>query len=496
MAASRPSLAGRAFLALLLTIGFYTLALSVIVGLLLLPWLEWQHLHRVHVKLALGCGITALIIAWSILPRIDRFRAPGPLLTEAEHPRLFELIQDVARETQQEMPREVYLVPDVNAFVAQRGGVLGLGSRRVMGLGLPLLAALSTLELKAVLAHEFGHYHGGDTKLGPWIYRTRAAIVRTVTGLGQGSIVRALFTGYAKLFLRLTNAVSRRQEYVADELAARVVGGQAFTSALRKIAAAAPAFDSYWREEAAPVLGQGIRPPLGEGFRLFLAAKPIVEATQRLVDAQMEKEQTHPYNTHPALRERLAAVAAAPPGPAPNGEPAIALLDNLPQQEHRLLESQFGPQTNELRPEAWTNVPVAAYVPQWQHTADKLRPALAGRKLADVPALLAGDSGFDRVTQEQAGKAESDDQARMRTQQLAATAVAAALHRAGWVPSFGPGEPVTLTQGGRTLRSFEMVARLAAGELTAEQWRQQCDAAGIAELPLAPPEVSSRLKAD
>ena len=27
-----------------------------------------------------------------------------------------------------------------------------------------------------MLAHEFGHFYGGDTKLGPWIYKTRAAI--------------------------------------------------------------------------------------------------------------------------------------------------------------------------------------------------------------------------------------------------------------------------------------------------------------------------------
>ena len=36
-----------------------------------------------------------------------------------------------------------------------------------------------------MLAHEFGHYSGGDTRLGPWIYRTRATIVRTVQQLSD-----------------------------------------------------------------------------------------------------------------------------------------------------------------------------------------------------------------------------------------------------------------------------------------------------------------------
>jgi Zn-dependent protease with chaperone function len=73
----------------------------------------------------------------------------------------------------------VYLVADVNAFVAQRGGWMELFSTRVMGLGLPLLNALTVSELRAVLSHEFGHYAGGDTKLLPWIYRARIAIIRT-----------------------------------------------------------------------------------------------------------------------------------------------------------------------------------------------------------------------------------------------------------------------------------------------------------------------------
>ena len=39
--------------------------------------------------------------------------------------------------TAQTMPEEVYVVNAVNAFVAQRGGIMGIGSRRVMGIGLP-----------------------------------------------------------------------------------------------------------------------------------------------------------------------------------------------------------------------------------------------------------------------------------------------------------------------------------------------------------------------
>ncbi len=85
------------------------------------------------------------------------------------------------------MPRDVYLVPDVNAFVAERGGFMGFGTRRIMGIGLPLFHLLTVDELNAVLAHEFGHFYGGDNALGPWVYKTRTAIVRTVMNLGQAN---------------------------------------------------------------------------------------------------------------------------------------------------------------------------------------------------------------------------------------------------------------------------------------------------------------------
>src|SRR5262245_41315408 len=99
--------------------------------------------------------------------------------------------------------------------------MMGFGSRRVMGLGLSLLQVLSVSQLRAVVAHEFGHFHGGDTKLGPWIYKTRAAIGRTIEGLAEcSSLLQKPFLWYGKAFLRMTHAVSRRQEFTADALLA------------------------------------------------------------------------------------------------------------------------------------------------------------------------------------------------------------------------------------------------------------------------------------
>lgn len=222
---SSPSLAGRVVLAVGLMLGFYILAVAIAGALLYVPYAEWTYAGKLHLKLALFCILGAGTILWAILPRPDRFVPPGPPLNPKEHPKLFQILVGISKATQQETPSEVYLTAEVNAWVMDRGGMMGFGSRRVMGLGLPLLEVLSVSQLRAVLAHEFGHFYGGDTKLGPWIYKTRAAIGRTLEGLAQhSSLLQKPFHWYGKAFLRMTHAVSRRQEFTADALAARIVG--------------------------------------------------------------------------------------------------------------------------------------------------------------------------------------------------------------------------------------------------------------------------------
>jgi len=238
----------RAVMAIVLMVGFYVLAFGTAALLLGIAYAQVVYLHIRVIKLVLVCVAGAAAILWSLIPRRDTFTAPGPQVDSASEPALFDMLKGVASSADQAMPTEVYIVPDVNAWVAQRGGVMGIGTRRIMGLGLPLLQSVSVEELKAILAHEFGHYHAGDVALGPWIYRTRAAMERTIRQLSD-SVLQVIFLAYGRLFLRVTHAVSRRQEYIADELAARVVGAAPMTSALRKVHATTPAFSAYWQSE-------------------------------------------------------------------------------------------------------------------------------------------------------------------------------------------------------------------------------------------------------
>lgn len=484
------SIVARAVVAVGLMIGFYVLALATSLALFYVPVAEVMYLKRIHIKLTIGCVGGGLAILWSIVPRRDRFEAPGPTLTEPQHPLLFAQLRSVADATRQAMPAEVFLVGDVNAWVAQRGGVMGFFSRRVMGLGLPLLETLTITEFRAVLAHEFGHFDGGDTRLGPWIYKTRAAIGRTLAGLGD-SILQKPFLWYGQLFLRVSHAVSRRQEFSADALASRVVGAGALVTGLQKVQTAALAFDSYWSREVTPVLQAGFLPPLTEGFRRFVSNPQVKSALDVALEQALREQARDPYDTHPPLPDRIAAVASLPRGPVTTNEAhAITLLGDVPTLERRWLAIAAGdPQVESLTPVAWDTVVVTAFLPAWR---DMLRTHAAVLEGATIDQLAAVVTEAEQRARGMAVPEGADLEARTGfVRWLAAVGTTVAMDRAGWTISTTPGAPITVTHGGDAIGPFEIVQQLAEGTLTAAEWSARATQLGIGELTLVEPSPQS-----
>jgi heat shock protein HtpX len=172
--------------------GFYFLAISSGVGLLAFAWFILKAQSASALKVGLLAVFAGGTVLWSLRPRRDHFEAPGPELTRGDQPELFAVLDEVASAANQATPQEVYALQDVNAWVCTRGGVLGTGGRRVMGLGIPLLHLLTVDQLKAVLAHEFGHYGGGDTKIGRVVYQTRMGLGRTLEAV-DGKAIAILF---------------------------------------------------------------------------------------------------------------------------------------------------------------------------------------------------------------------------------------------------------------------------------------------------------------
>jgi len=341
------------------------------------------------------------------------------------------VLKGIASGTNQEMPREVYLMNEVNAFVSQRGGVMGIGSRRVMGLGLPLMQALTVQEFKAVLAHEFGHYHSGDVALGPLIHKTRMAIVRTVQTVSS-NFLQEIFTGYARLFMRVTQAVSRRQELIADELAAQLAGAGAMMSGLRKVHGAAATFVPYLNSEVAPILSAGYVPPITQGFARFMEAPPIVDVMQAIVKQAESEGSTDPYDSHPCLKDRLSALGQLSQTRGGDARPATALLTKLPDWERRLLAAMGGEdRVRALKTLGWDDAVEAVYVPSWRAFVKQHGQHLKDLRVGSLPLPQTELARIGGQLQMQ-GESLSRDQRIRRTIELLGAAIALALLERGW----------------------------------------------------------------
>jgi heat shock protein HtpX len=470
------SLRSRAVLAVALTVGFYVLALGLIAGLIAVLFIP-----HVPGRVFGFCLIGAVVIAISIVPWPRRFVPPGPMLNPAGQPRLFAELRGVASAVGEEMPAEVYITPEMNAGVFQRG------RRRVMVLGLPLMQIMSVAQMRAVIAHEFGHYHGGDTRLGPWIYRTREAIERALSlASRQSALLQLPFLWYGRMFMRVTQAVSRRQELTADELAARTVGAKPMINGLRSLARGSIAWSGYWRQEVVPLIEAGFQPPVTEGFTRFLAEPDIAERLDKAAARMLAEARPDPYDSHPPDAERIAALGALPPGPdVEEGPPAITLLNGVEAIEPTLLAGVLNPGTR-LQPIRWEQAGTAALMPGLRTRVGRQAGLVSGYTIGWLPELLRY---ADRLGQSEARAARlkvTPDEARTLGVGLAGAALATALAQNGWTAESMPGRPVTMRRGDAVLQPFDEADRLARGEVDTDTWQRRCWELGIRDLSLAP----------
>ena len=301
------SFRARAALAIALLVGFYLLAFGIVAVFVALVVGAFSNGIPLGWAFPATLTIIAILRGVFFLERGDGKPLGIPIDGRTE-PRLKALVGEVAEAMGTKPPDEVYLIPDVNAFVYEHGRLLGLiRTKRVMGIGLALIDVVRVDQLRAILAHEFGHYVGGDTHLGGVIYRARSSLGRTVENLKAG-VLRSLFLAYARLFLKLTQKISRDQELAADAAAVRVGGREAHGSALRTVVGSGAAFDAFMEEFVVPLWQQGRFPDnLYSGFRSFVADPDRRAQVSGYVDVVSEREDE--YGSHPSLGRRLDSVA-------------------------------------------------------------------------------------------------------------------------------------------------------------------------------------------
>src|SRR5260370_686673 len=118
-------------------------------------------------------GICALFLAVFMLKPIffvRRGRVDGAVeVTQAQQPRLFAFLFELADAAAAPRPHRVFLSSQVNAAVFYDLSLLNLifPSRKNLEIGLALMNALTLALFRAVLAHEFGHFTQRSIALPP-----------------------------------------------------------------------------------------------------------------------------------------------------------------------------------------------------------------------------------------------------------------------------------------------------------------------------------------
>lgn len=319
--------------------------------------------------------------AWAAL-RHKPEPAEGIEVTPAEHPALWAEVSRLAANAQTEPPARIVIVPEVNAGVAEVRG------RRELEIGLPLLATFTTGQLRSVLAHELGHFAGGDTADAARDLR-RLAFLEQVRARA-GVLWRWLFTAYAGLYALAAGPSSRAAELRADDLSALAAGpavsAEAFRALLRADLAWEHTFDNY-----VPLFElAGRRAPLGEAVRRVIAANRT--ELDEAVGAIVAEQRPAATDSHPPLRERIARLEARADAGASDltradaDRPATELLTGgavwLDGAESRLLAQD--------RPLAtWDEVITAGVRGGAVAGADEFGASLRSLKL--------GDGGLDNV---------------------------------------------------------------------------------------------------
>jgi Zn-dependent protease with chaperone function len=405
-----------------LLLGLYVTTLSAAAALFVAPILfvsySIEHGNVVYVILTFSVGwISSALLLFGVLgARRPPFDPPGKELAPEEAPELFETVRQIAKQAGTAPPESIWLSPFPTMFVTEHGGWLGIGSERALVIGAPLLDWSTMQELSAVVAHEMGHFVGGDTRLCGVVSHTHALFRSLLMSMrkrpgNHGIYVHAalefshwfgttLIGNYAKIYFRLLRPIDRRQEIAADALSVTLAGRDAAIRALENASTFGLLYGAYLDGPVRGAVHAGAMPTdLLDGFHAFRERIAERGELAKLVGLVRAKK-TDPFDTHPALEQRIAAmraVATDEESMASDDRPALVLLRKPKRHAKWLAEStrdRCVQSLNGIEYMPWGVIPEKALAPWIRRMArevvEAMPPSVRGKKkMRSLPAAFA-----------------------------------------------------------------------------------------------------------
>lgn len=308
-------------LGLLALLGYAVIGLSLLLTLGMTVFLLlYLAIVRPAVEPAIAVPLIMLGILGVVLLRAlwVRFDLPaGHVLQEHEAPALQREVERIRAQVGAAPLHGLILNAELNAAaVFMPNGVGTWRQRHYLVLGLPLMQLLDRDELAAVIAHEFGHFHGGHGRFSGWVYRLRVSWYRVMQGLAAtpssaGHLFWLFLRWYAPYFDAYSQVLAREQEHEADAVAAEVAGREPAARALARIALAADWLErDFWPEVHLAEQVQAY-PPVQVYARLATGLRQHGQGRGALPPWLLDREPAL-EDSHPTLRQRLQALGAEP----------------------------------------------------------------------------------------------------------------------------------------------------------------------------------------
>jgi len=306
------------------------------------------------------CIVGPILCVFMIKPifTMQRVEQPAVTIDRSAEPRLFAFVERLCTVQGAKAPRIIRVDTQVNASASPRHGLFSLlRDDFVLTIGLPLVRAMTLRELTGILAHEFGHFAQGGAMRISYVIRStifflyrivherdgfddalielsrfrlfldaRITAVMLVFSLFMHGVrvflwvARGLLRGIAWIGLVASGALLREMEYDADRHEARVAGFETFAAVGSRLIVldaaqqAAVSLQGRWWQSRRLV---DDLPALVALMAERLTAQPEVV---REIRQQAMQVTTGRFDTHPALRDRLASVAR-------EAEPGVFTLD-------------------------------------------------------------------------------------------------------------------------------------------------------------------------
>jgi heat shock protein HtpX len=212
----------------------------------------------------------------------------------------------------------------------------------------------------------------------------------------------------------------------------------------------------------------------------------ITEAVSTSLDRELAEGETNPYDTHPPLRGRIAAVQSLPDRETPGPDlPAISLLGDGEGLETHFIGAPWHEPTAQTLPlVAWEGTGWKIWAPPWEDYVGKYAKVLARTTPHTLADLSQSLEALSHRLRESDGEDLAPEECRQQATATLGIALAVALSRSGWKLQILPGDDVHSERKEAIIKPFDIVAKPAPGELTPEAWQGLSVGHGIADLDL------------